>query len=162
MSHHRYPRSSLLADYARAAIGIVVVGIPLVLAGLSGIAAVLVIALWGLFVAYGIRTVVRHLTTVDVSEIGIRTLGPLPRAIPWADLRDVQLRYYSTRRDRRDGWMQLKVAGEGRSIGIDSSLEGFDGVLEQVAAEARRQHLELNEATAENLQQRGVGAEVKT
>ncbi len=153
MSHHRYPKKSIMADYARAAVGVGVTGVPLILAELSGFFGLLVIGLWGLFAAYGVRTAIRHLTTIDVSEIGIRTLGPIARAVPWEELRDVQLRYYSTRRDRTEGWMQLKVRGAGARIGIDSALVGFDDVLEWVAEAAGRQGIELNEATQENLQQ---------
>ena len=153
MSHHRYPRKSLLADYARAAVGIAVIGVPMVLADLSGFVGLLVVALWALFAAYGARTAIRHLTTVEVSEIGIRTLGPLAREIPWEELRDIQLRYYATRRDRVGGWMQLKVRGAGGSISLDSTLDGFDDVLAWVAEAAHGRGIELNEATRENLQQ---------
>jgi hypothetical protein len=153
MSLHRYPRKSLLADYARAAVGVGVIGVPLVLADLSGLVGLPIITLWALFAAYGVRTAIRHLTTVEVSEIGIRTLGPLGRAIPWEELGDIRLRYYATRRDRVGGWMQLKVRGAGGRISLDSTLDGFDEVLARVAEAAHGRGLELNETTRENLQQ---------
>jgi len=157
MSYHRYPQKALYADYGRSAFGTILTGTPIVAADLTLVPGLLVGALVMLFLVYGLRTALRHLTVIDVSEIGVRELGPLGHAIPWEELREVQLRYYSTRRDRKSGWMQLKVAGRGRKIGIDSSLEGFDTVVRHVAEAAGRQRLELNEATRENLVGMGIG-----
>lgn len=157
MSYHRYPQKSLYADYGRSAVGTILTGIPIIVADLSMVPGLLIGALVLLFLVYGLRTARRHLTVIDVSEIGVRELGPLGSAIPWEELREVQLRYYSTRRDRKDGWMQLKVVGAGGKIGIDSTLEGFDAVVRHVAEAAHRQRLELNETTRENLQGMGIG-----
>ena len=109
MSYHRYPRKALLADYARSAAGVAVAGVPLVAADLSLVPGLLVGSLVLLFLIYGLRTALRQLRVVDVSEIGIRELGPLGGAIPWDELRQVQLKYYSTRRDSKSGWLQLKL-----------------------------------------------------
>ena len=85
------------------------------------------------------------------------------RAIAWDDMNDVRLRYYSTRRDRRGGWMQLKVTSQaGGKIGFDSSLEGFQDVLEYIVEAAAARRIELNEDTLANLQQMGIGEEKAT
>lgn len=157
MSYHRYPQKALYADYGRSAIGTIVTGIPIVAADLSLVPGLLIGCLVLLFLVYGLRTARRHLTVIDVSETGVRELGPLGRAIPWEDMREVQLRYYSTRRDRKDGWLQLKVVGGGGKIGIDSNLEGFDAVVRHVVEAADRQRLELSETTRDNLQGLGFG-----
>ena len=163
MSYHRYPRSTLLADYGRALGGLVIIGIPMVAADLSGWAGIVVGSLAALFLVYGLRTGIRHLTSIDVSEHGIRTIGPIGRAIAWDDMNDVRLRYYSTRRDRRGGWMQLKVSSQaGGKIGFDSSLEGFQDVLEYIVEAAAMRRIELNEDTLANLQQMGIGEEKAT
>lgn len=157
MSYHRYPRKELYADYGRSIVGVTLTGIPIFAADLSLVPGLLVGALVMLFLVYGLRTARRHLTVVDVSAVGVRELGPFGHAIPWEDLSEVQLRYYSTRRDRKGGWLQLKIVGSGGKIGIDSTLEGFDAVVRHVVEAAGRQRLELNETTIENLQGLGIG-----
>jgi len=159
MSYHRYPSKALMADYARSAVGVVLTGIPLAAADLSLIPGSIVLALFLLFLGYGLRTGLRQLSVVDVSEIGIRTLGPLGRQIPWEELVDMQLRFYSTRRNSPGGWMHLKVAGRAGTVGMDSTLEGFDTVVAEVANAARRRRVELNETTRENLNNMGLLAD---
>jgi hypothetical protein len=159
MSYHRYPNKALMADYARATVGAVLTGIPLVAADLSLVPGSIVLTLFLLFLGYGLRTGLRHISIVDVSEIGIRTLGPLRRQIPWEELADMQLRFYSTRRNSPGGWMHLKVAGRGGSMGMDSTIEGFDAVVAEVAAAAQRRRLELNETTRQNLDNMGLLAD---
>ncbi len=151
MNQHRYPLPSLYADYARAALGIAVTGIPMVMADLSGIAGTIVGLLAVVFIAYGARTAMRQFTVYEVSDQGIRAIGPLGRAIAWADLTDVQVRYYSTRRDNENGWMQLKVFAAQGNLSLDSSLEGFDELILRAVRVAETRGLELNETTLENL-----------
>jgi hypothetical protein len=156
MSLHRYPRNALLADYARSAAGVALTGVPMLAADLSLVPGAIVGGLALLFLGYGLRTAVRQFSAVDVSEIGIRTLGPLGSQIPWDELADIQLRFYSTRRSSPAGWMHLKVAGRSGKVAMDSSIEGFEAVVAEVAAAAQRQRLELSETTRENLDNLGA------
>ncbi|MGH8705901.1 MAG: hypothetical protein ACREUO_10855, partial [Burkholderiales bacterium] len=109
-----------------------------------------------LFLVYFARTVCRHLTHIELDEAGISTKGPLGAVIRWESLRSMRLDYYSTRGDREEGWMQLKLRGARRSIRIDSDLEGFAALASAVAAEARRHGHSLDEATRSNLQALGA------
>src|SRR3546814_11929791 len=52
--------------------------------------------------------------SVEVGDRGIVARGPLGGAIAWPDLEDLRLRYYSTRRDRTQGWMHMTLKGGGR------------------------------------------------
>ena len=86
-----------------------------------------------------------------LDETGIRASGPLGAALRWEDLRSLRLDYYSTRRDREGGWMQLRLRDAQRTIRIDSELEGFVELVRAVALEARRRGADLDEATRANL-----------
>ena len=151
MSLHRYSTRSLLADYARAALGVAITAVPLIVSGGFGIVASIVLALMAVFVVYGLRTALRHLTRIEVSDIGIRALGPIGRAITWDEVGDVRLRYYSTRRDRQKGWLQLKIQGPGGSIGMDSQLDDFETVLNAVMRAASARGIASDPTTLENL-----------
>ena len=69
----------------------------------------------------------------------------------------MKLSYFSTKRDRTDGWMQLTVGSAGgRTVKIDSSLDGFHDVVERAARAAETTGLTLSEATRANLRAMGI------
>jgi hypothetical protein len=68
----------------------------------------------------------------------------------------MRLAYYSTRRDRRSGWMQLELGAGGARVRLDSRIEGFDQVVRHAAAVAAAHGLALNEATFANLEALGI------
>jgi len=112
-----------------------------------------------LFAAFAVRTIARHFTVLEVSEAGVRTTGPAGGSIDWEELQDLRLRYYSTRRDRENGWMHLKVKGRHATIRIDSSIEGFDRIVERMAAEAARRRIQIGDSTRSNWAAMGIVTE---
>ncbi|MBM3572175.1 MAG: hypothetical protein FJX52_07405 [Alphaproteobacteria bacterium] len=77
-------------------------------------------------------------------------------SLEWPLIRDLRLRYYSTRRDRTQGWMQLRLDGPGGALSFDSHLEGFDDLVRRAAAAARTAGLKLSAATLDNLGALGI------
>ena len=53
---------------------------------------------------------------VEVSDEALRTHGPFGKTVPWTTLDDVQLRYFSTRRDRAKG--RAQTVGQRRKVPI--------------------------------------------
>jgi hypothetical protein len=53
--------------------------------------------------------------------------------------------------------MQLELRGGGRSIRVDSRIEGFTQLAERAAAAATAAGVELSAATAANLDALGIG-----
>ena len=109
-----------------------------------------------LFAVYTVRTLLRQLTVFHSGEQGIAAHGPLASAIAWRDLADLRLRYFSTRRDRKDGWMQLTLRGGGRTMRLESPLIGFADIADRAADAARANGLNLNDATTNNLVALGI------
>ncbi len=145
------------ADYARAAAGLAITGGPAVFADLLPVVAIILGGLALLFGGYGVRTYWRHRTSVEVSDEALHTHGPFGKTVPWAALDEVRLRYFSTRRDRAKGWMQLTVKGQEATIQLDSTLDAFEDVARRVVEVARHRGIELNEATRSNLDALGLG-----
>lgn len=152
----RYPMNALLADYGRAALGLAATGGPLLFVPPNPAIVIILGGMAGLFLIFGLRTGLRQLTTVEMSERGVRVTGLRSMSLDWSALKGLRLRYYSTRRDRTQGWMQLKLDGPDGTVGFDSHLDGFDDLVRRAAAAARAAGLVLNEATLDNLGALGI------
>ena len=75
----------------------------------------------------------------------------------WNRVDRLKLSYFSTKRDRTDGWMQLTVGSVGgRTVKLDSSLDGFHDVVERAAHAAETAGLPLSDATRANLKAMGI------
>lgn len=155
---HRYPRGAVIADYVRALAGMAITLVPLAVLNVGSVMVYILAGLGALFLLFGFRTVLRHLTHVEVSAGGIRIAGPAGRAIRWRDLDDMSLRYYTTRRDKLDGWMLLKMRGKGSVVTLDSSLDGFDDIVRRALQSAHANGIAFEPGTLANLSAMGIDA----
>jgi len=155
---YRYPLRAVASDYARAAVGLGCTGTPLLLAELPGVAVGILGLLTGLFGLFGLQAGLRQRTRIEMSERGI-SAEPLGTRIDWSDIRTLRLAHFSVRRDGREGWMELKLRGEGGTVRVDSRLEGFVEVVARAALAAYAARLSLDAATRSNLAVLGVAEE---
>jgi hypothetical protein len=158
MTMHAYSTGALAGDYARAAAGFTLVTAPIALvplsltvAGLLGLGSVL-------FAAFGLRTAVRQMRRLELTEDGIAVVGLLPASLSWDEVEEVRLAYYSTRRDRREGWMQLTLRGRGRTLRLDSRIAGFETIVAKAAQIAAQRGLPLSPSTTANFGALGIAA----
>jgi hypothetical protein len=156
VTQHRYPPAALLGDYLRALAGFALAIAPLLLVQLNSYVAALFALLGVLFVLFALRTVLRQLAPLRMSDAGIASAGPFPVSLAWSGLEDLRLAYFATRRDGKGGWMQLVLRGGGKRLNLDSRIEGFAAVVERAARAAAARHLELNIATTTNLAALGI------
>jgi hypothetical protein len=153
----RYPRQTLWADYVRAGTGALLCGIPLLVVEVNLWLAVILIALFLLFGAFLVRTALRQRTHYLLGPDTLCADGPAGTLVEWNRLDRMKLSYFSTKRDRSDGWMQLSVGSSGgRTVRLDSSLEGFHDIVERAARAAEAASLPLSEATRANLKAMGI------
>lgn len=157
MTRYRYETRGLYADYARAAAGCVLTGVPLALAPAGGWVIAIFGGLFVMFAVFALRTGARHRMVVDIDDAAIVQHGLTTRRIAWDRLDGMGLAYYSTRRDRKNGWMQLRLRGEGTTIRLDSAFEGFDDATHRAHAAALEKGLELGPVTQGNLAGMGLG-----
>lgn len=172
MNAYRYPLKEHVADYVRAGLGFFVPVALILFADLAPVIFYIMAALALLFGVYGLRTALRQATIILVDGDGMRQEGPLgglfDRDIRWAEMREFRLRYYSTRRDREGGWMQLVLRGPDGTAGqggrgrrgpirLDSNLPGFDDIVERVHDAARNRGLTIDPTSASNLDAMGLG-----
>ena len=156
MNELRYPVAVVAADAARAGFGFL-----LCIAVLSALpvawfpfGAIAVLAI--VFAGFGLLTLLRTRMRIVLSDEGLEC-RPGNRKVLWCDLSDVRLVYYSTRRDGEDGWLELKLrAGNGRSVRVDSRLDGFEIVVRAALKSASEQQLALDPATVHNVKASGL------
>jgi len=151
-----YPASAMIGDYLRAAAGLVPAAAIFVTVSTGGVAAVVLGGFAAIFGAFAVRTALRHGTSLELSATELRATGLRQAVIPWAQLDRMKLAYYSTRRDRKSGWMQLELGAGRARLSLDSRLDGFDRLVRHAATAASERDLELSEATAANLQALGI------
>lgn len=153
----RYPRQTLWADYIRAAAGVVLCGAPLLALPVNHWMALVLGAGFVLFALFLGRTALRHHTRYVLGPDTLCADGPAGGLVEWSRIDRLKLSYFSTKRDRSDGWMQLTVGSAGgRAVKIDSSLDGFHDVVERAAYAARGVDLSLSDATRANLRAMGI------
>lgn len=173
MSAHRYPWPALRGDYLRAGAGLALTGLPLATRPDSDIAITILAVLVALFAAFALRTVLKHASRYEGDGEALRRtillpagaplaiLGLGPRRVAWDELAELRLRFFSTRRDRTEGWMQLTLKSPGGRLSIESSIEGFDGIARRAAQAAARNGIALSDASAGNFAALGIAFELK-
>lgn len=153
----RYPRQTLWADYIRAVAGVLLCGLPLLGLEVNRWLALILGAGFVLFALFLVRTALRHHTRYLLGDDTLCADGPAGAVVEWKCIDRLKLSYFSTKRDRSDGWMQLTVGSAGgRTVKIDSSLDGFHDVVERAAHAAQAAGLTLSEATRTNLRAMGI------
>jgi hypothetical protein len=155
-TRHVYPTSAMVGDYLRAAAVVVPVGVLFASVSVGTVPAVVLGGFAALFGVFGLRTVLRHGTSLEMTDTELRAQGAWRRIIPWDELDRMKLTYYSTSRDRRSGWMQLELGAGGARVKLDSRIDGFDHLVWRAAEVAAARGIALNEATMANLQALGV------
>ncbi len=150
MTRHRYPVRVLRGDYVRAGVGVALTAGPLAAVGAGPWVSAVLGGLAAIFAYHGWRTWRRQGTLVEVSDTGISTSGRSRVILPWAEVSRVRLRYYSTRRDRTGGWMQLILDGPGGRLRIESTIDDFDVIARRAAAAAAANGLVLDDASRAN------------
>lgn len=153
----RYPRQTLWADYGRAVAGAVLCGAPLLAVDVNRWLAVILAGGFVLFGVFFVRTAMRQKTRYMLGPDTLCADGPAGALVEWGRLDRMKLSYYSTKRDRAAGWMQLTVGSAGgRTVKVDSSLDGFFDIVERAARAAEVAGIELSLATRANLRSMGI------
>ena len=156
MTCYAYPNSAMYGDYLRAAAGFVPTAAILATMPVGMVATTVLSGFVALFAVFGVRTILRHGTSFEMTESALRASGLSRTSIAWEELDRMTLAYYSTRRDRREGWMQLELRSGRKKVRLDSRIEGFAELVGKSVKAAKSRGLTLNAATVANLRALGV------
>ncbi len=156
MTELRYPLSALFWDYARGVGGTVLFLVTTITNEWHNQLVWLFAGLTVFFAAYTMLTIAKNLTRFRVTEEGIECGAFRRQAIRWADLADLSLRYYTTSRSRKKGWMSLTLKAASAKIQIESTLPGFSEIAARAAHAARENNLLVDRVTADNMTAIGI------
>ena len=151
MSVHTYPLYTVLGDYIRAILGVGVSTVPLFI--ITG-KPLVTYAFWALivvFVLYGLRSLGRHCTRIETTDDGVAASSLFRHHFAWSELSKLRLKYFSTRRDKTGGWMQLEMTGNGRRIAVNSTISDFADMLARATDAAKANGIDIDEASLANI-----------
>lgn len=151
MSVHRYPPQTLVGDYMRAGLGLLLTLPPLLWLGPGFAIGLALVIVAGVCLFFVIRTVERNRAVVSVDDDAIVVTSFSRSEVRWADLARMTLAYYAVKRDKQDGWMELTLKDAKSTIKLDSRLENFREIIVRAARVARERQLPLNQITLSNL-----------
>jgi hypothetical protein len=157
MSTHRYHRRDLKADLLRASLGVAACVTPMFFIEPGATATYVLAVPAAFFGLFGLRTRLHTRTMVTLDDDTIEMTGWTSARITWNDLDALKLSYFSTRRDREAGWMQLTLRAGGQKIALHSTLEGFEDICRHAFRVTQTRDIELSDATARNLAVIGLG-----
>lgn len=152
----RYARKALIGDYLRAGGGCALTAGPVLFLETATPVAAVLGGFAVLFAIFGLRTALRQSTVIEISDDAIAIMGKGGKRLEWRDVRQLRLDYFSTRRDREGGWMQMKISGPAGHIRIDSSLDGFGEAVGAAAERAAACGIGVTATTRGNLLALGV------
>ena len=158
MSVHRYARSALHADILRGAAGLILCLLPILLLELHWVVLAVFVAAATVFALFLARSLQRRYTEICLDDAGIAVRGPRGGTIAWPQLQQMRLRFFSTRRDRTGGWMQMTLSGHGTKLELESTLDGFEAVAERACKAALANGVDLSPTTIANLEALGIDA----
>ncbi len=147
----RYQRKPIVGDMIRAVVGVILTGVPLLFVEPSPATLAIFGGLAALFALFGVRTLLRARSVIELGRDGVTVKGMLGGTIAWQKVQTMKLGYYTTRRDRQGGWMQLTLQGGGKRLRFDSTLEGFDRLVRRAVAAATANGAVLSSPTLANL-----------
>ncbi len=141
----------LFLDGLRAGFGMLITFGPVFFLAVGWPLAMVLGVVGFIFLWFGLRTLAQCVVSIVPSADGIRSRGLRQRFLAWEDLQRLKLSYYAPIRRRHTGWFQLTLKGTNGSIRLDSTLNGFDDLLQAALAAASRADLAFDPSTRENL-----------
>jgi hypothetical protein len=162
--YFHYPTKALFKDYIQSLLGAALFSTPLIVAWSNPYVATVLGAIVLMFLSFGFATWRRHRSAIVITDDAIGSVGARVVRLPWDKVEKVDLRYFSTRRERgklnvgddKGGWMQMKLHGDGVVLRVDSSLQDFEKFARFVAEATDHFRIETTPVTKENFAALGL------
>lgn len=146
-----YPRAGLIADGARAAIGLLLTAPPLFFIEMLWPIALVFATVALIFAWFGARTLCRALSRYSLDDEALTAQGCQRARVAWQELSALKLRHFRPRRKPNEGWIEMRLAAGGQRLMIESRLDGFDAIARRAVAAARARALPLDRRSEDAL-----------
>lgn len=159
-----WPVKNLAGDYIRGVLGVMFALLCAFLAPSGSWWQIVLILLFFLFLAFLSDVLIRHGTRIVLMPGGLVRRRPFwgEDRVAWDEIQSLDVRFYPSRRDRTEGWMNAKVKGSGSTISLDDRITGFEDILDRAMLALEVRGLGMNEATTANLASLGLGLRART
>ncbi len=147
-----YNESSIIGDYIKSVIGLILTIAPILFLDLAQILQFIFMFIVILFIIFTIRTFIRHKSHYYFENNILYQDGIFYKKLSLDQLINLRIKYFSTAKNRENGWFQLKLTTKDVKLVVDSSLNGFDIIAKMAAAALRNKDLPLDDNTNINLQ----------
>lgn len=154
----RYSQSAIRRDYLRAAAGLGMSLLLLLLVNAGSAVFFVFLTFVAIFAAFGTHTYLKQSTiiTLDEAAAGRRFTGPIngllkERRIAWEAIDRFNLRYFGRRKDGGRGIVEITLGAGAARFTADQALEGFDDLVRRSRFAAKANGLALDAATEANL-----------
>ena len=162
MQVFKYNKKGLVFDMMRATLGLIIV-LPALFLNQGNIYINIVLgSLSLLFFSFAIyiciRAQIRFILHSDHLQVR-NGLLQIEKAVFFRDINKVALHYYSTRKDKKNGWLQLNIRYKNKKLRIDSQINDFSDLVETIIEKMpddQKAQLELDDTTIDNLQSMGI------
>ena len=151
----RYAPSKLAGDYLRALLGLLLTVVPMCNLPTGSVGFWLLMVPSVLFAGLALHTASRHRARIVVTDVGIASY-PSKKMIEWKAVREIKLLYFSTRSDRKNGWMQLSIHSACGMLRIDSRIDEFHTIASAVLDNTRQSNVFLSETSSCNFEALGL------
>ena len=155
---YRWPRNAIRGDFLRGGIGFAASLLFFILVG--GVTSPIGILLGLLAVVFGLfldQAFLRANTAIKLLPEGLAVAGFFGTTlVRWDALDLFVLRYYTLRRDKQAGWLDLKLGSGSAKITIDDRFDGFRPILERAWQAARVRDIGISSSTYANLTAAGL------
>lgn len=155
-----YDRNKLVMDAGRGGLGLIGSVAPILLVdAILPVVAYILWALAALFLLFLLRVADRWFSHIEMTEEDITLTAPgRQRHLAWSDLKSVRFSCYTVRRGSQTGAqvMTLKLSGAGTKIVVESSLTGFDKLLDAVSSVCGHYRPSVDPTSAHNFAALGV------
>jgi hypothetical protein len=156
-SAYRWPPGSLNGDYIRSGLGFGLSFFFAILVPIGSLVFPVLVTLTLVFAAFLAQTTLRARTAFALLPEGLGVSGFFgSRMFRWDELDHFALRYYTLRRDKEAGWMDLKLGAAGRTVTLDDRVDGFHAILARAWQAARDRDLGVSASTFANLTAAGL------
>jgi len=140
MSLHGYKKGAVTGDYVRGGLGFAVTAFPVAFAPMLGTFQIVFLLIALVFAGFIVKTWLRAQTRYEVDDDGIQAQGPLSKTIKWSELAVLDLRYYSTQKEKNSGWMHLVLKDRnGDRLNVLRQFQGDFAWQDRGVAESDRQ-----------------------
>lgn len=159
---YSYGRSEIRRELGHAIAGAAVAAVMLSATRQAPVFATLFAGLLCLFAAYGAKSLLKRKLRVRLTDAGLVIAPPrfffaLRKDLRWEDLAEMRLRFYSQQRDRKEGRFALRLRTPSQRVTLDSTLDGFETILQAATRHARSNGLAIDRVTEANLDSFGYG-----